>query len=305
MSATPARPPEEREPTESPSRPEEGALARTRPLLAPLDWVVIALAVICFASYLRWMWQIWMRSEYYGHGFIIPVISAYLIYRLRSELLQASRGTDLRGLAQLLPGLGLFLAAVNRDVNFVQGFAMVMVIGGLIMLLWGPGRTKLLLFPVVFLAFMVPVDRLLVQQFSNPLQIYGAAVAAHTVGFIGVPVELRGTTIAIPDYTFEVAQACSGLKSIIAMSALAALFAFLVEGPWWKRVPLFVAGAPIAMAANSVRITFTLILGRAFGAEAAEGFFHTLSGLMVFVLALIGLFLMARLLRCDTMRQDI
>lgn len=273
--------------------------------MSPLDWAVIVLLVVCFAAYVQWMWQIWMRSEYYGHGFIIPVISGYLIYRRRSELLQVAPETDLRGLALLLPGLGFFLAAINRDVNFVQGFAMVIVFGGLIMLLWGPGRAKLLLFPVAFLAFMIPVDRLLVQQFSNPLQIYGAAVAAHTVGFIGVPVELRGTTIAIPDYTFEVAQACSGLKSIIAMSALAALFAFLVDGPPWKRVLLFVAGAPIAMGANSVRITFTLILGRAFGPEAAEGFFHTLSGLMVFILALIGLFLMARLLRCDAMRQDI
>ncbi len=276
-----------------------------RPLDTPLGWAVVLLLVVCFASYLQWMWQIWMRSEYYGHGFVIPVISGYLVYRRRGQLLQVAPETDLRGLALLLPGLALFLAAVYADVNFVQGFAMVTVIGGLVLLLWGPVRARLLLFPVAFLTLMVPVDRLLVQQLSNPLQIYGAAVAARIVGFIGVPVEQHGTTLAIPDYTFEVAQACSGLKSIIAMSALAALFAFLVEGRWWKRLLLFVAGAPIAMAANALRITFTLILGRAFGPEAAEGFFHTLSGLMVFILALIGLFLMARLLRCDAMRQDI
>ena len=174
-----------------------------------------------------------------------------------------------------------------------------------IILLWGWGRTKVVLFPITFLLFMVPTGRLLVTQFSSPLQTYGAAVAAKVVSAVGMPVELQGTTIHIPDYTFEVAQACSGLKSTIAMSALAALFAYLATGPLWKRVVLFVAGAPVALAANATRITFTLILGRAFGPEAAEGFFHTLSGLMVFVLGLIGLFLVARLLRCDQMRPDI
>jgi len=314
MSETPGRAPDETDDTEEAGGTQEAeeaaasgeATGDTRPgLFSPLTWVVVALLIVCFASYLKWMWDVWMRSDYYGHGPLIPLISAYVIYRRRNQLRQAGGGHHLWGLGLLVPGIAIFLAAVYLDVNFIQGFAMIMVIGGLIVLLWGWGRAKVLLFPIAFLAFMVPTGRLLVTQFSGPLQTYGAAVAAKTVSLVGMPVSLQGTTIEIPDYTFEVAQACSGLKSTIAMSALAALFAFLVDGPNWKRVLLFVAGAPVALAANAIRITFTLILGRAFGHEAAEGFFHTLSGLMVFVVALIGLFLVARLLKCDTMRQDI
>ncbi|MGM0491588.1 MAG: exosortase/archaeosortase family protein [Armatimonadota bacterium] len=290
------------------SRPapgEEGRQEDRQRLFTPLTAVVVVLLIVCFRSYLRWMWDVWMQSDYYGHGPLIPLISGYLIYSRRREFVEAEGGHNLWGLPLLIGGMAIFLSALYLDVNFIQGFAMIMVIGGLIILLWGWGRAKVIIFPVAFLAFMVPTGRLLVTQFSNPLQTWGAAVAATTVSLVGMPVELQGTTIDIPGYTFEVAQACSGLKSTIAMSALAALFAYLVRGPIWKRILLFVSGAPVALAANATRITFTLILGRAFGPEAAEGFFHTLSGLMVFVVGLIGLFLVARLLKCDQMRADI
>jgi len=120
-----------------------------------------------------------------------------------------------------------------------------------------------------------------------------------------VPVHLYGTTIEIPEYTFEVAQACSGLKSSIAMSALAALFAYMIVAPMWKRVLVFAAGLPVALVANAARISFTLMLGKAFGTEAAEGFFHSVSGIMVFLIGLFGLFLIAKALGCDKLRDDI
>ncbi len=182
---------------------------------------------------------------------------------------------------------------------------MIAVIAGLVVLLFGWGRAKVIAFPLAFLGFMVPMGRLLVTQFSGPLQLAAAALAAKVPLFLGIPVQLHGTTIIIPDYTFEVAQACSGLKSAIALSALAALFAYLVAAPLWKRLVLFAAGVPAALFANTVRIAFTLLLGRAFGPAAAEGFFHTLSGLLVFMVALAGLFAVAKVLKCDHMRSDI
>ncbi|MBD3293692.1 MAG: exosortase [Armatimonadia bacterium] len=289
----------------SPASTEDQPTEDRPRLFTPLTAIIVVLLIVCFRSYLQWMWDVWMKSDYYGHGPLVPLISGYLIYSRRKEFVEAEGGHNLWGLPLVVGGLLMYLAAVYLDVNFVQGFAMISIIGGLILLIWGWGRARVVLFPITFLLFMVPTGRLLVTQFSNPLQTWGAAVAANVVSAVGMPVELQGTTIQIPDYTFEVAQACSGLKSTIAMSALAALFAYLASGPMWKRVLLFIAGAPVALAANATRITFTLILGRAFGPEAAEGFFHTLSGLMVFVIGLIGLFLVARLLKCDRMRQDI
>lgn len=278
---------------------------RRERLITPLTGVVAVLLIICFAPYLKWMWAIWMRSAYYGHGPLVPLISAYLIYTRRHDFVRATDDHPLWGLPLLVLGLLLYAAAIYLDVNFAQGFAMIAVIAGLVVLLFGWGRAKVIAFPLAFLGFMVPMGRLLVTQFSGPLQLAAAALAAKVPMFLGIPVKLHGTTIIIPDYTFEVAQACSGLKSTIAMSALAALFAYLVTAPLWKRVVLFVAGAPAALVANTVRIVFTLLLGRAFGPAVAEGFFHTLSGLLVFIVALVGLFAVAKVLKCDRMRSDI
>jgi len=278
---------------------------QTQPLITPLTGVVVLLLLVCFAPHLKWMWDIWWRSAYYGHGPLIPLISAYLVYTRRREFARADDGHSLWGLPLTALGLVLYAVAIFLDVNFPQGFAMILVIAGLVVLLYGWGRARVIAFPIVFLAFMVPLGRLLVTQFSNPLQIASAAIASRVPMLLGIPVQVHGTTIAIPEYTFEVAQACSGLKSTIAMSALAALFAYLVAAPLWKRMVIFIAGAPVALVANTIRISFTLILGRAFGAAAAEGFFHTFSGLLVFLLGLTGLFAVAAVLKCDTMREDI
>lgn len=274
--------------------------------IGPLTWVVGVLVVVCFAPYLQWMWRIWMKSEYYSHGPLIPLLSAYLVYTRRRQFAAAPVGRyHLWGVPVILGCLAVHGLATYWDVNFPQGFALIGVLGGLVLLLWGWERAKILAFPILFLCFMVPVDRLLVTKFSNPLQLGSARVAAAVPAALGVPVKIYGTTIVIPDYTFEVAQACSGLKSVIAMSALAALFAYLVAAPMYKRLLLFVSGVPVALLANAGRISLTLLLGKSFGPEAAEGFFHSVSGVVVFLFGLAGLFLVAKGLRCDNMRDDI
>ncbi len=274
--------------------------------ITPLTLLIAALMLLAWAPYLAWMWGVWMKSPYYSHGPIIVLLSAYLIYSRRKEFLTAgdSHG-HAWGIALIVASLALHARAMQLDVNFPQGFAMIGVIGGAILWLWGWQRASVVLFPVAFLSFMVPVDRLLVTKLSNPLQIAGAKIAAHTPMILGIPTEVHGTTIRIPDYTFEVAQACSGLKSTIAMTALAALFAYLIAGPMYKRILIFIAGIPVALAANACRISFTVLLGQSFGQKAADGFFHSLSGIMVFMVGLIGLFLVAKVLKCDTMREDI
>lgn len=292
--------------TDGASAPQSRGAPERQRLVGPLTVAVAALLVACFMPYLRWMWEIWWRSPYYGHGPLIPLVSAWLVYSRRRDLVRTpDDGRGLWGVPVVILGLGLYALAVYWDVNFPQGFAMIMVLAGLVVLLFGWERARVVAFPVAYLAFMVPVDRLLVTQFSNPLQLISATLAAGFPRLVGLPVVLHGTSIAIPDYTFEVAQACSGLKSIIAMGALSALFAYLVVAPMWKRIVLVVASVPVALAANVVRITATLMLGRVFSPAVAEGFFHNFSGLLVFAVALLGLFAIARGLRCDQLRGDI
>jgi exosortase len=202
-------------------------------------------------------------------------------------------------------GLGLHVVATFTDVNFASGFAFIVVLYGAIIWLYGWPVARAVAFPVAYLVFMVPLGRVLVDMFAQPMQLFSAQYGAVVARALGIPAQTEGTTIHIPNYTFEVAIACSGLKSVISMSALGTLYAYMVDAALWKRIVIVAASFPVAIAANGGRITATLILGRIFGQRAAEGFFHSFSGMLVFLLALLGLFLVGAILQCTRMRDDI
>ncbi|MEN6642974.1 MAG: exosortase/archaeosortase family protein [Armatimonadia bacterium] len=271
----------------------------------PLALLVVLVLVAAFNQHFVWLWQKGWHNEYYGHGFLIPIICAYLIYRRKDHLATLPRTGCWIGLPVLLAGLALHILAIIQDVNFPQGFAFVTVIIGLTIWLYGWPVARDIAFPLAFLLFMVPMGRVLVDTFAQPMQLISARVAGHAAGFLGIPVAIDGTTLRIPDYTFEVGIPCSGLKSAIAMTALGALYAYVLQGTWQQRAAIFAMSLPAALVANAVRIWLTLVLAISFGPSAAEGFFHTLSGMVVFVLALLGLFGFGSLIHCTTLREDI
>ncbi len=275
-------------------------------MVSPVQVIALAAAVLLVYSYfIIWMVERWWKSEYYGHGFLIPIVSGYLIWRLRDKLQTLPRERFGWGMAIIVGSLLLHLVASFVDVHFPSGFALVATVFGLVVWLGGWRWGQVLAFPVGFLLFMVPLGRILVDQFAPPLQRVSAQRGGRAVAAIGAIVVIEGTLIQTPVYTFEVAIPCSGLKSTIAMTALAALFAYLLVAPLWKKLLLFVAAFPVALLANTARIFLTVVLGTTLGPEAAEGFFHSVSGIMVFLVALAGLFGVGRLLGCLQLREDI
>lgn len=272
-------------------------------------WFTLALILLAliatFGRHFVWLVNKGWHNEYYGHGFLIPIISGFLIYRRLPHLRALPREGFVWGLPLIVAGLILHLLAIDKDVNFVQGFALVMIIAGLVAWLWGRPVALDLAFPLIFLLFMVPMGRLLVDQFAQPMQLWGARLAGGGASFMGIPVRVDGTSMTIPDYTLEVAIPCSGLKSAIALTALGALYGYLLVGPLWKRCLVFAASLPIALLANGVRLWLTVVLASSVGPKAADGFFHSLSGMFVFVIALIALFAFGSLLGCSTIREDI
>ena len=282
---------------------------------APLDpstsvgwwWPALLTVAVAgaFHETLAWLGQQWWKDEYYGHGLLLPLVSAYLIYHGRARLAQLPRRGDRRGLAVAAAALLLHVAALNFGVHFVSGFALVATLWGLSLWLWGPEVARALLFPTAFLLFSVPLSRPLVEKLALPMQLFSAKGAGMVAQSLIGDVTINGVNIVTPNYTFAVAIPCSGLKSLIAMSALGALFAYAVEGPPVRRVILFLASFPIALLANLVRIFATVVLGNTIGTAAAEGFFHTLSGAFVFLLALGGLFALGGALGCHRLRDDI
>ncbi len=264
-----------------------------------------AALLLAYGHYILWMVQRWWESPYYGHGFLIPIISGYLIWRLRKRLWQLPREDFGWGIVIVVGSLMVHLAASFADVHFLSGFALVATIFGLVVWLGGRAWGQTLLFPIGFLAFMVPLGRILVEQVAGPLQLLSAQLSGQAVAMIGGVVTIEGTLIRTPIYTFEVAIPCSGLKSTIAMTALAALFAYLVVAPLWKKILLFACAFPVALIANAARIFVTVILGTTIGPAVAEGFFHSVSGIVVFLFGLAGLLTVGRILGCLELRKDI
>lgn len=258
-----------------------------------------------FGPELLWMVDRWIRSEYYGHGVFVPVVSAYLMYRRRESLTSLARCGDWFGLVLIMAGLVVHLIAVFLDVNFASGFAFILTLWGLIGWVWGRAVARAALFPIAFLVFMVPVDRLLVDAFASPLQLLAAKLAAGFTHAIGMPVTREGVNVSVPQYTFEVAVPCSGLKSLTTMIALSTLYAYLVQAPWWRRVLVGLSAVPVALLANVARVALVLLVAQSLGASIAEGFFHSVSGLFVFAIGLLGLYGLGRLLGCRTLRDDI
>ncbi len=295
----------------SPAGGSSGPTAEPRqPLRVPLPDLVglVALAgafIATFGPQLVWTWERWMNSEYYGHGVLIPPVVAYLIYRRRELLASVPKSRDGIGLALIVGGVFFHLIAVQLDVNFVSAFAMIPVLLGLVGWLWGRPVLLAALFPICYLAFAVPVDRLLIDAFSSPLQLTAAKMAAAFGQMIGIPTSREGVNISVPEYSFEVAIACSGLKSLITMTALAALYAYLMEARPWQRAVVLAASVPVALLANSVRVTLILLLARSMGERAAEGFFHSFSGAVVFLIGLAAIYGIGRLVGCRSLRDDI
>ncbi|NLO73925.1 MAG: exosortase/archaeosortase family protein [candidate division WS1 bacterium] len=280
---------------------------RPRPALGTyLQVAVLGLLVVAvFHQLLVWMVEQWWRDAHYGHGFLIPLISGYLVYRQIPRLRDLPVENHRWGLPLMLAGALFHLAALLYGAHFPSGFALIILLYGLVIWLQGWPRARALLFPFAFLFFMVPMARLLVDKLAMPMQLFSARGAAGLAGIFGMQTTLDGVSILTRDYAFEVAIPCSGLHSVIAMSALGALVAYALEGAAWRRWLLFVASLPVALAANLIRIWITLILGNSLGPAVAEGFFHKASGALVFLLAFLGLLLIGGALGCRQLREDI
>jgi exosortase len=165
-----------------------------------------------------------------------------------------------------------------------------MVLGGLVLLILGRRPLWILSFPIGFLIFMIPLPDLVVNTIAFPLQLFAAKTASFCLFSLGIPVLREGNLIILASTTLEVAEACSGLRSLLALLALGTVYGYFSQDIIWKRWVLVFLSVPIAIAANAVRVSGTGILAHYFGAEAAEGFYHTFEGWIVFVVAFVLLF---------------
>jgi len=234
----------------------------------------------------------WNNNPDYSHGFLVPFLSAYFVWERWGVLTTEEKpAPSFWGIGLLAVGLFSLVVGLIGAELYVQRMSLIVVISGLVLLVLGWKYLWLLSFPIGFLIFMIPLPAIVVNTIAFPLQLFAAETATFCLFSLGIPVFREGNLIMLAHTTLEVAEACSGLRSLLSLLALGTVYGYFSQNVMWKRWLLVILSIPIAIIANSARVSGTGILAHYFGAEAAEGFYHTFEGWLVFVVAFVLLFM--------------
>lgn len=192
--------------------------------------------------------------------------------------------------------LAILTVGVLGAELFLSRVSSVLLLGSLVVFFLGWHWLRQLLFPLSFLLLMIPIPAIVFNQITFPLQILASKTASLLLPWLGVPVLREGNVIRLPAMALEVAEACSGIRSLLSLMTLAIIYSYLLEKRIWVRAVLTLASIPIAVAANSLRIVGTGLLVQYWDAAKAEGFFHAFSGWLIFIVSLMLLFGLHQLL---------
>ncbi len=254
------------------------------------------LVTVLFAPGMVTMVHTWMRSEEYSHGFLIPVISGYLIWTKRAEIRLQQRETDGRGFFLFLAGIVMLIIGHVGFEPYIKSVSMLMTIAGLIWLFLGRKLLMALAFPLGYLLFMIPLPYIFMKSFAVGLRLFDAKVTHAILSYAGMPIVREGTTLELPSITLEVADFCTGVLSIIAISAIAVLYAYLTQKRMMSRVILALLAVPIAIVGNLFRLVTTVTLAYFFGGKVLGSVIHQFHGTVNFLFTVALLVLAGRVL---------
>lgn len=241
--------------------------------------------------------QDWWNDPNFSHGFFVPMFASYIAWGSRKELQSARPEPSWFGILVIAFSLGLLVVGVLGAELFLSRCSLVFLLAGLVIHFFGWNHFRLVLFPVAFLLLMIPLPAIIFNQIAFPLQLLAARVSTALLQLAAVPVLREGNIILLPALPLEVAEACSGIRSLVSLGTLAIMYGYLLETKTWRRVALALGAIPIAVLANALRITGTGLVAEYWDPKRAEGFFHEFSGWVIFVLSLAMLFLLHHILR--------
>ena len=285
--------------------------------MIPIQPKIIALPVVAAVLFMaltwplwRWLWGEWMGNDYYSHGILILPVAIFLaVQRVRLDkqshphsLLDNTIGNSV-GILLLGAALVSFVWFLNQKAYYLAAFAMLFMIAGTLWSLGGFLLLRKLLFSIGYLAFMIPLP--FIERSTLPLALFTGVCAGGLVRFLGVDVSIVGNAVSLPNAELVIGAQCSGINSLIALTALMTLAAYLLNGPIWGRLLLVLLSIPLAMLGNILRVTSLLFVARTMGAQAAFTFYHDYSGLLFFMLIFLLMFPLTRLLQTRTLRLDV
>ena len=270
----------------TPASAESQAAVQER---SPFAWNTIAwvslLLGVCYAPVLVALVRQWFNDADMGHAFAVPVFAAYIAWRKRDRIAGVTPCPSWWGLALMLwAGLQLYIGTLGAEL-FLTRTSLVISIIGAVLLLGGTKYLKVFRFPLFLLFFMIPIPAVIYTEITFPLQLFASRVAENTIDLLQIPVVREGNVLYLPQQTLDVVEACSGIRSLLTLTFLSLIYGYFCEKRTWVRTALFFSTIPIAILANSGRVTLTGIVSQ-FNPVLAEGWFHEAQGWVIFMIGL-------------------
>jgi exosortase len=264
--------------------------------------ILSALITVLYGNVLTDMAHDWWTVDAYSQGMLLPPLALYVAWLSKDRVLSYAPKIDYTGM--LMSGFACLLYTLGHVASefFMTRISFVLLLAGLVWTFWGLQRLRMLTFPFLLLATMVPLPSLVYNSLAVPLQLLASDYAAHIAQSLGVSVFRDGNVLQLANTTLGVAEACSGLNSLSALIIGSLLFGYLLCTSPASRVVLFLMAAPLAVAVNIARVAGTAIIAD-YNQEFAMGFYHSFSGWLVFVVGSGLLYVSARLLHATLERS--
>jgi exosortase A len=261
--------------------------------LAALGPVVVGLLVVYLPMFRKLVYD-WGHDDNYSHGFLIVPIALYLVWERRDKLRAARPSPAIAGLVLVLASLAVLVAGDLGAELFLTRVSLLGVLAGGVLFLYGWQHLLALFFPIAFLLLMIPIPSIIFNQIAFPLQLLASRFGEVVLRTLDIPVLREGNVITLANTQLEVAEACSGIRSLISLLTLGIVYGYFTDTRVGVRLAIALATIPVAIVANGLRVAGTGVAAYYYGEEAAQGFFHEFSGWVIFVVSLIMVFLIHR-----------
>lgn len=288
-------------------------------------WKIGAVAgvlLFAYATVLGKLSQDWWNDENYSHGLLIPLIIGYIVWSQRQRLLSAAeKPSAIPGLTTVILGLLALWAGTAGAELFMQRTSLVLVLAGTVIYFFGLKLLRLVLVPIFLLLLAIPIPAIIFNKIAFPLQLFASRCAVTAMSWFDIPVLRQGNVIELMPLgaretkKLEVVEACSGIRSLMTLVTLAVVFAYFTHprgdsngtggSCWWTRLTSYglwrsaiivFSAVPIAIFTNALRVSGTGVLAHYYGTRVADGFFHSFSGWVIYVVAFVLLFGVGRML---------
>jgi exosortase len=264
-------------------------------------FLLVATLAALYARVIASLLAQWWRDPNYSYGFVVPFLSLWLLWNRHERIKQHNLAPSWWGLLVVLGAMGLLVLGTLGAENFLSRTSLLFALAGIAICFCGWSFFCLTFSAWAVLFLMIPLPVIVYNRIALPLQFLASSFATTLLDLTGVPVLREGNIIRLPTITLEVAEACSGMRSLMALITISLVYACLFEKRTWRRAALVLSAIPIAVVTNGLRILGSGLLGQYWSPEKAEGFFHEFSGLLIFCMSCILLwvfhFLLVRITR--------